>query len=178
MRARLALASAVIVAWSAFAIAGTSRHIWNFEQPAPSNNGGWFLTGGAGFDHGKGLANNGVGNAWVRNTTGWNAVNNWVNVSLGITGRQCTASAWIRRSANLTDGYMSVRSGDRKDGTGAILREIKLVGSGHQGYRRESFTFNKGTNKTVLFYVGLWGVGKDAWLQVDDAEISCPTPGK
>ena len=59
-----------------------------------------------------------------------------------------------------------------------MLREIKLVGSGPQGYRRESFTFNKGTNKTVLFYVGLWGVGKDAWLQVDDAEISCPTPGK
>ena len=77
---------------------------------------------------------------------------------------------------------MSVRSGNKDDGSGTILNEIKLVGArpsvnlADKGYRLESFQFNKGANSRVLFYVGLWGVGKDAWIQIDDAAITCKTP--
>jgi hypothetical protein len=82
----------------------------------------------------------------------------------------------------LTDGYMTVRDGDKADGSGTILHEIKLVGARPPGdpkdlgYEFESFPFTMGTHGRVLFYVGLWGVGKDAWIQIDDAAITCSTP--
>jgi hypothetical protein len=28
----------------------------------------------------------------------------------------------------------------------------------------------------VLFYVGMWGNGRDAWIQADDVVVQCPTP--
>jgi hypothetical protein len=185
MRIFRSIASVAIVTCSAYALAGISQTAWDFEQGsgASNNNGvsGWFFTGGAGLDNGKSLEHKGKGNAWVRNTSGWNAINNWVNLSAP-SGSECTASAWLRTSDTLTDGYMSVRSGDKDDGSGTILKEIKLVGarpSGNptdKGYRLENFQFNKGANNRVLFYVGLWGVGKDAWIQIDDAAITCKTP--
>jgi hypothetical protein len=171
---------------SAPAFAGLTQTAWDFEQGsgASSSNGisGWFFTGGAGLDNDKGLAYKGKGNAWVRNTKGWNAINNWVSVSSAPQGSECTASAWLRTSDTLTDGYMSVRDGSRSDGSGTILNEIKLVGArlpgngNVNGYRLESFNFRRGSSGKVLFYVGLWGVGKDAWIQIDDAAITCRTP--
>jgi hypothetical protein len=69
---------------SAPALAGVSQVAWDFEQRSSSNNGisGWFFTRGADLDNGKGLVYRGQGNAWVRNTTGWNAINNWVSYQL------------------------------------------------------------------------------------------------
>lgn len=174
-----------IITFSAPALAGISQTAWDFEQDsgASNNNGasGWFFAGGAGLDNGKGLAFKGKGNAWVRNTTGWNAINNWVNVSVP-QGSECTASAQLRTSDTLTDGYMTVREGNVANGTGRILREIKLVGARSpgdgniNGYRLENFDFKMGQSGKVLFYVGLWGKGKDAWIQIDDAAITCKTP--
>lgn len=174
-----------IITFSAPALAGISQTAWDFEQdPGASNNNGasgWFFAGGAGLDNGKGLAFKGKGNAWVRNTTGWNAINNWVNVSVP-QGSECTASAQLRTSDTLTDGYMAVRDGSRSDGSGTILNEIKLVaarlpGNGNvNGYRLESFNFRMGSSGKVLFYVGLHGIGKDAWIQIDNAAITCKTP--
>lgn len=174
-----------IITFSDPALAGISQTAWDFEQGsgASSNNGisGWFFTGGAGLDNGKGLAYKGKGNAWVRYTKGWNAINNLVSISVP-QGSECTASAWLRTSDTLTDGYMAVRDGSRSDGSGTILNETKLVGArppgngNVNGYRLESFNFRMGSSGKVLFYVGLHGIGKDAWIQIDNAAITCKTP--
>jgi|CXWL01.1.fsa_nt_gi hypothetical protein len=179
-----AIISIAIFTCSANAFAGVSQTAWDFEQDrgASKNNGAsdWFFTGGAGLDNGKGLEYMGKGNAWVRNTTGWNAINNWVSVSAP-NGSSCTASAWLRTSDTLTDGYMTVRDADKADGSGRIIHEIKLVGARSpgegniKGYRLEQFEFKMGASFKVLFYIGLHGVGKDAWIQIDDAAITCRT---
>lgn len=185
MKILKSIVSIAIITCSVHAFAGVTQTAWDFEQgPGASNNNGasgWFFAGGAGLDDGKGLEHKGKGNAWVRNTTGWNAINNWVNISAP-SGSECTASAWLRTSDTLTDGYMSIRDADKNDGSGRIIHEIKLVGARSpgegniKGYRLESFDFKMGGFGKVLFYVGLHGVGKDAWIQIDDAAITCHTP--
>ncbi|MFK0733153.1 MAG: hypothetical protein ACFKPT_23670 [Gloeotrichia echinulata GP01] len=156
------------------ALAGISQTQFYFESP----NEGWWFAGGAGLDYGKGLEHSGKGNGWVRNTSGWNAVNNWANVQ---PNSECTAAAWLRTSNTLTDGYMSVRRLNSDGSVGSVINEVKLVGAGspnpqNRNYNRYTFNFNSGSNSKVLFYVGLWGNGKDSWIQVDDAVVSCPTP--
>jgi hypothetical protein len=65
---------------------------------------------------------------------------------------------------------MTIRDGDKDNGSGRIIHEIKLVGARSpgegniKGYRLESFDFKMGAFGKVLLYVGLWGVGKDAWI--------------
>ena len=77
---------------------------------------------------------------------------------------------------------MTIRDADKNDGSGKIIHEIKLVGARSpgegniKGYRLDSFDFKIGAFGRVLFYVGLHGVGKDAWIQIDDAAITCHTP--
>jgi hypothetical protein len=136
---------------------------------------GWWFAGNAGLDYDKNLEHNGKGNGWVRNTSGWNAINNWLNVQ---SNKKCTVSAWLRTSDTLTDGYMSVRRLNSDGNPGNIINEIKLVGAGkpnpqNKNYNRYSFNFNSGTDSKLLFYVGLWGNGKDSWIQVDDVAASC-----
>src|SRR5215475_7100425 len=132
MKILKSIASMVIITCSVYVFAGVSQITWDFEQGpgASSNKGvsGWFFTGGAGLDNGKGLEHSGKGNAWIRNTTGWNAVNNWVSISAP-RGSKCTASAWLRTSDTLTDGYMTIRDADKDDGSGRIIRQIPLVGA-------------------------------------------------
>lgn len=148
----------------------------DFESPSRD----WFFAGGAGFDHGKGLARRGLGNAWVRNTTGWNAINSWMPVD---PNSKYTVFAWLRLSPTLTDGYMSVRNDkeNRADKNFDVINEIKLIGPGPKNpenadYDPYEFEFFTGDNSRVLFYVGLWGVGKDAWIQVDEISLSTRTP--
>jgi hypothetical protein len=142
----------------------------DFETP----DRGWFFAGQAGFDVGRNLAHTGANNAWVRATNGWHAINKFHPV---FPHTACTASAWLRLSGSLTDGYFSVRGAAELNGNGPILTEIKLVGPGranpdHRGYNRYNLTFNSGDLSRILVYVGLWGVGQDAWVQVDDVEIT------
>jgi len=33
-----------------------------------------------------------------------------------------------------------------------------------------------GNNARVLFYIGLWGNGKDSWIQIDEVFLSVKTP--
>jgi hypothetical protein len=147
-----------------------------FDEQFEWANSEWTAAGGAGFDFGRGLAHKGTGNAWVRNTTGWNAVNYVVGVQ---PNAECTASAWLRFSNNLTAGYMTVRVDGQANGL--VLQEIKLTGpnpnnAASGNYNQYSFRFNPRNSYEVLFYVGLWGNGQDSWIQVDDVVISCPTP--
>lgn len=155
---------------------GVIQFFENFESPYKD----WFFTGGAGFDFGKGLARRGQGNAWVRNTAGWNAINRWWNVQ---PHSICYVHAWLRLSPNLTDGYISVRHDEDRqpDGKFDVIREIKLVGPGPQNpenanYNPYTFEFYSGNNARVLFYIGLWGNGKDSWIQIDEVFLSVKTP--
>ena len=137
----------------------------------------WFTTGGAGFDFDKGLAHRGKGNAWVRNTTGWNAINRWFDVD---PHSDCDVGAWIRMSPGLRDGYMSVRN-SQEDGGGPILNEVRLFGfntpnSDNSEYSQVTFSFNSGDNSRVLFYAGLWGNNTDEWIQIDDFAFQSSTP--
>jgi hypothetical protein len=170
------MAAAFLCLQSAPAGAGLIQFAEDFERPYS----GWFFAGGAGLDYNKGLAHKGVGNAWVRNKHGWNAINYWVTVR---PKSHCYVNAWLRFSSTLTDGYISVRNDrdSRSDHNFDVINELKLVGPGpanpaHSGYNQYSFEFNSGDNPRVLFYVGLHGNGRDSWIQIDDVSVSCRTP--
>jgi hypothetical protein len=158
------MAMAMAMATPTEARAGVMQWNDNFEF---NGNGGWWFAGNAGIDHGIGLAHWGANNGWVRNWTGWNAVNTEVSTR---TGRPCVVGAWIRTSSNLTDGYMSIRSW--RDGL-PIIAEIRLPVSTSYSFQRFEFT---GDADSALFYVGLWGNGTDQWIQVDDVVVQCTTP--
>lgn len=156
--------------------AGIQQFSDDFENPSR----GWFFAGGAGFDLNKGLAHKGKGNAWVRNTTGWNAINHWITVP---PHSHCYVNAWLRLSPSLLDGYISVRNDKegRPDHNFDVINERRLVGPSmpnfdNAGYNQYPFEFDSGQNSRVLFYVGLWGNGHDEWIQIDDMSLTCKTP--
>jgi hypothetical protein len=152
------------------AIAGIRQFSENFERPRQGSND-WFFAGNANFDNGKGLAYQGQGNGWVRNTTGWNAINHWIPTT---PNSECSARALIRVSQTLTDGYMSIRGDDRINNFG-VINERKIVYA-NPNYNVYQFNFNSGNNTRVLFYTGLWGNGRDSWMQIDNVSVSCKTP--
>jgi hypothetical protein len=176
-RTRAALAAAAVAFGVAAATlvgvaparAGATQTWYTFES---YRHPSWWTGGGAGFDYGLGYAHAGLGNAWVRGTSGWNSVNTSINVH---PGSDCVASAWLRLSPGLSDGYMSVRrwNGDQP---GPVLNEVRLVSSGPVAYQWFSFPFNPGAQSEVLFYIGLWGNGRDTWIQADDVVVHCPVP--
>ena len=134
----------------------------------------WWIAGNAGVDRGIGLAHSGANNGWVRNWTGWNAVNASVQT---YPGAECTVSAWLRSSQSMTGGYMAIRSWSSGN---PILYQIPLAGPGpanptNANYNLYAFSFIA-DDYSAMFYVGLWGNGQDAWIQVDDVVVSCPTP--
>jgi len=153
--------------------AGLTQFWDNFESTSHPN---WWGGPGTGFDYNAGLAHGGVGNGWINTASGWSALNTVVGV---YPHSDCVASAWLRLSSNLTGGYMSVRYWNGQPGN--VISEIQLVGPGpynpaHGNYNQYVFHFNPGNNGYVLFYVGLWGNGTSAWIQVDDVIVQCPTP--
>jgi len=168
----VALALAIVVAGTP-AQAGIVQFWDDFDS---TSHPGWWITGSGGFDHGIGQSHRGAGNAWVRNTTGWNAD----NVVVGVyPNADCVASAWIRLSDHVTAGYMTIRAWN--GAPGPVVNEIWLVGPGpynpsNGNYNQYLFHFNPGNASRVLFYVGMWGNGQDAWVQTDDVVIQCPTP--
>lgn len=145
----------------------------DFEQPKP----GWFFAGNGGFDIEKGLSHKGSNNAWVRASTGWNALNRFHPVP---AGSRCSVAAWLRFSDSLTDGYLSVRAAPQRNGDGPIIMERKLVGPNrpnpsHGNYNKVTLDFDSGRFTQILVYVGLWGMGRDAWIQIDGVEIRDPS---
>ncbi len=132
------------------------------------DNGGWFFAGSAGIDRGLGYSYSGRNNGWVRNTNGWNAVNEWVGVQ---PWTNYYVTARIRSSPQLQYGqaYMSIRGTPENQGF-RVLNETKVYPTAC-GYQLWSFTFNSGPDDHVLFYAGLWGNGTDEWIQVDDVTI-------
>jgi S-formylglutathione hydrolase FrmB len=136
--------------------------------PPPSNpvvNGGfenttlapWACQGNCGLDRNAGLARTGVGNGWVRNTSGWNDVHQTISVA---TNRVYRVTAWVRTSANNASGYFGLRTLG-----GQVLGERWFGSLG--GYTQLSVDVNTGANSSVVLFGGLWANG-DTWLQIDD----------
>jgi S-formylglutathione hydrolase FrmB len=132
--------------------------------PAPVVNGGfetglapWACNGTCGTDSGAGLAHTGVGDAWARNTSGWNDVHQTIPVSANHT---YTITAWLRTSTNNTDGYVGLRTVG-----GQVLGEQHFTRL--DGYTKLTVTVNTGANTSAVVYAGLWANG-DTWLQLDD----------
>ncbi|MFM0523040.1 hypothetical protein PQR08_37075 [Caballeronia jiangsuensis] len=175
MKVYLVTAAALIAALNVgTAYAGVQQEFQDFESSRPP--AGWIPTGIAGFDYGKGLAHQGEGNSWVRAVRGWNAINKWIRMP---KNSDCIARAWIRHSDSLTDGYMTVRGGNGSS-FGPVITEVKLSGPNRpnpaeKNYNLYELNFYSGDNPQLLFYVGLYGNGRDSWVQVDDVVVSCFT---
>jgi S-formylglutathione hydrolase FrmB len=129
----------------------------DFESPGL---GPWACNGNCGADHGAGLAHNGTGNGWVRNTSGWNDLHQTVSVAPNQTYE---VSAWIRTSQNNADGYLGLRTAG-----GQVLGERRFARQ--DGYTKVTATVNTGSHSTLVAYAGLWANG-DTWAQVDDVSV-------
>ena len=154
---------------------GLTQWAENFNPPMP----GWGIVGGAGFDQGDKFSRPGnPGNGWVRASDGWNAIQTWVAVQPHVN---VTVDAWLRWAPELTGGYISVRGQEANGQPGPVIKELRLAGNqplpkdDQEGYFEYQFEFNTGNYSEVLFYVGLWGNGHDAWIQVDSAVLQWQT---
>jgi S-formylglutathione hydrolase FrmB len=138
--------------------------------PPPGNpftNGGfesglspWTCQAQCGVDQGAGLARSGANNAWVRNTSGWNAIQQTIGVT---PNTNYTVSAWIRTSGNNQDGYMGLRTTG-----GQVVGETRFRNLGN--YTQVTANVNSGSNSTLQVYAGLWANG-DTWAQIDDVTV-------
>src|SRR5262245_10860591 len=80
----------------------------NFEQQRSRAVGApWFPEGNAGIDRGLGFSFQGANNAWARNVSGWNGVQQLVRLQ---RGAWYTLSAYVRTSANVRAGYLGFRN--------------------------------------------------------------------
>jgi len=98
----------------------------------------------------------------VRNTSGWNDLHQTITVTPNHT---YTVSAWIRTSANNTDGYFGLRTTG-----GQVVGQTKY--GNLPGYTQVTKTVNSGSNSQLVIYAGLWPNGGDTWAQVDDVTVS------
>lgn len=120
----------------------------------------WACTGTCGRDS-NGLARTGTGNGWARNTSGWNDLHQTLAVTPGRTYR---VTAWIRSSANTTDGYFGLRTA-----SGQVIGERRF--GSLPGYAQISVDVPAGSNSSLVVYAGLWANG-DTWAQVDDVSVA------
>ncbi|BAY11310.1 hypothetical protein [Calothrix sp. NIES-2098] len=91
----------------------------NFEgQTSQRVSSPWVGEGRVGIDRGLGYSNAGKNNAWMRNVSGWNAIRQRVRLQ---PNTQYQLTAYVRTSANVTDGYFGVRDARQK-----VFSEIKF----------------------------------------------------
>ncbi|MCC7076885.1 MAG: hypothetical protein IT198_07140 [Acidimicrobiia bacterium] len=121
----------------------------------------WACLGTCGVDTNIGLSRTGVGNAWVRNTTGWHDIHQTVAVSANRTYR---VRAWIRTSANNTDGYFGLRTT-----AGQVVGETRFYSL--PGYTQVSVDVASGPHTSLVVFAGLWANG-DKWAQIDDVSVA------
>lgn len=131
-------------------------------QEATSVMAPWYLEGNGGIDRNVGTARTGQDAGFVRNSSGWNALEQRVVVQ---PYTDYTLKGWVRTSANNTAGYFGARGVNN----GPILGETPF--GALTGYTQLSVSFNSGANTVVEVYGGLWANG-DTWVQLDDASLT------
>lgn len=131
------------------------------EQPDRQVRVPWHLCGKGGIDRDGQLSYAGQNNGFVRAAEGWNALTQPVVVQ---PHRRHRLSAWIRSSErDAPAGFLGVRA---KHGT------IAQQSFGHlPDYTKVSLDFNPGNRTHIEVFVGFWGEGADAWVQVDQVSL-------
>ncbi len=110
----------------------------------------------------------------------WASINHWQNVR---AGDSCVFAVWVKTSAGLTNGYITVRRDGGNGRQGRIVTERVLSGArpsgdpSDHGYQLFELDFATGDSTKLLFYVGLYGNGGDSWVEVDDVTILCDPLG-
>jgi S-formylglutathione hydrolase FrmB len=122
----------------------------------------WTCSGSCGVDIGLGNAHSGNNNGWVRNSFGWNDIEQTVSV---VPDTTYTLTGWIRTSSNNTAGYFGLR-----DLQGNVIGQTQY--GSLPNYTQLSVTINVGPVNKVVLFAGLWAVNGDTWAQVDDVSLS------
>lgn len=120
--------------------------------------------GGKGVDVARNLQHSGANNAFIRTTTGWNAISQEIAVRPDTRYRM---RVWLRTSGNFHAGFFGVRPGN----TPHILEDQQYGSFVPAGYEPKTLDFDSGPNRTVTAFIGYWGPGYDSWVQVDDVAI-------
>ena len=131
------------------------------EQPDRQVRVPWFACGQGGIDRDGQQSYAGKNNGYVRAAQGWNALTQAVVVR---PNRRHRLTAWVRTSArDVPDGALGVRG---RSG------ELARTSFGHLGsYTKVSVDFDPGDNADIEVFAGFWGVGADAWVQVDQVSL-------
>ena len=110
----------------------------------------------------------------------WAAMIRWQTVR---AGDSCTFAVWVKTSATLTEGFVRVwRDGEQRR-MGEVLTERALTGARpagdpkDNGYELVDLRFPTNNSTKLWFYVGMFGNGKDSWIELDDVAILCDRLG-
>ena len=122
-------------------------------------------SGQCGVDQGLGNAHSGANNGWVRNTTGWNDVDQTVPVT---PNTEYTLTGWLRTSSDNNAGYFGVRTT-----SGTVIGEDEY--NSLRGYTQVTVNLDSGNNRVVVVYGGLWAQNQDTWMQMDDVFLTPST---
>jgi S-formylglutathione hydrolase FrmB len=124
--------------------------------------GPWHCSGQCGIDQGLGNGHSGANNGWVRNTTGWNDIDQTVTVA---PNTYYTLTGWVRTSSDNSAGYFGVR-----DTSGNVINETEY--NALNGYTDLSVSFYSGSHTSVVVYGGFWAQNQDTWMQMDDVFLT------
>ena len=109
-----------------------------------------------------GLARTGIGNGWVRNTTGWNDLHQTIAVAPNTT---YTVSGWVRTSTNKRQQLLRTAHDGRHGRRRAAVRSPRRLHApvGQREQRRQHAA--RGVR---------WPLGhnRDTWIQVDDISVA------
>jgi hypothetical protein len=131
-------------------------------QETRYSSGTWIGEGRAGVDIKMNYAHQGNNNAWARNNSGWNGMRQQIDLD---PNRVYTIEAYVRTSANLTDGYFGVRNA-----TQTPYQEVKF--GNLPNYTKLSVTFRTASQPQKYYvFAGLHALGSDTWIQVDNFKL-------
>lgn len=135
-----------------------------YTDPNVAHSGIWRGYGpdAKGIDINYGQAHSGRNNGWLRNSTrNWNSLYQFVTIQ---PNHSYALHVFLRATPNIKDGYFTVRA-DRNV-NGPIITEQRIAGDGY--YHEYVLRFDSGNLSNITVYAGFWGVGADAWMQMDD----------
>ncbi|HEU0079929.1 MAG TPA: hypothetical protein VFQ76_19945, partial [Longimicrobiaceae bacterium] len=133
------LAGAPLVAGAAAAQCASMARDGTFEaQTRARVSSPWMQEGRAEIERGLGNSRAGENNALLRNTTGWNAIRQRVQLT---GGRLYTLRAFVRTTGNVRDGYFGFRDAAQRP-----VQEIKF--GPLSGYRELRVAFRPAATGT------------------------------
>lgn len=134
------------------------------NQVTDSISAPWFGdgTGNKGIDRALGYAHSGRNNAWIRATSGWNAIYQTVAVTPYTSYR---LTGWTRNSNNFTEGWFGIRTADNS----GIIAQTKY--GGLVPYTKLTVDFDSGPNTSVRVFIGYEAPGSDSFMQADDISL-------